>query len=66
MKMATMEDVKRLDEIIEIRREFREHRRNLQNIINDYEQSKMNHMTKQEWLDHKAEAMVYDTVLYRQ
>lgn len=60
--MATMEDVKRVDEFVE----FLHNRRILQEIINDYEQSKMNHMTKQEWLDQQAEAMVYDKVLYRQ
>lgn len=59
--MATMEDVKKVDEFVE----FLEHRRNLQWIIDDYEQSKMNHMTKHEWLDQQAEAMVYDEVLYR-
>ena len=57
-----MEDVKKVDQLVE----FLHNRRLLQEIIDDYEQSKMNHMTKHDWLDQQAEARVYDEVLYKQ
>ena len=48
--MATMEDVKKMNQFVE----FIEYKNQIAQIINEYERSKMEHMTKQEFFDNWA------------